>query len=190
MQDDVGGDRTLCFLLNCACGDLYTCITPAVGRIAGWCAPPNSPTYSSGCQADYNIICCLSRGLSVFFHCIPMTFDNFEVSLSVRMCRLCVVFLLTSSYLVTTARTTYPSYSFIHLQNCSELCKSQYSYNFTTAVHLALDNLEDKATYSHASGDTDQILMGLEPDSIIPIIGEIPLQVRSNYRQSPVSDSL
>lgn len=93
---------------------IYIC---TMGRIVGWCPPPNSPTYSSDCQAHYNIAVCLS----VFFRCIPMTLDNYQVSLSLQMCRLCLVFLLSSSYLVTTASTTYPPYSFIHLQKPIQL---------------------------------------------------------------------
>ena len=103
------------------------------------------------------------------------------------MCRLSMLLLLTSSYFVATASSaTFSSYSFIHLQSCPDLCKIQYSYDFTGAIHLALDNLEDNATYSHASGEANQIMMGLEPDSVVPIIKEIPVQVRPTNNQISV----
>ena len=86
--------------------------------------------------------------------------------------------LLTSAGLVLAAPST--SYSFIQLHSCP-ICETQYDYDFTVAVQLALDNLElnNGATLnvngSMNDGEMSHIMD--DRDTALPIIQAIPIQV-------------
>ena len=79
------------------------------------------------------------------------------------------MWLLSSFCLASSAPS--PSYNFVHLHSCPA-CEAQYGYDFTTAVQLALDNLE-RSNGALGSGSGS----GHGEAAQIPLMG-IGLQVR------------
>lgn len=94
--------------------------------------------------------------------------------------------LLSTSTLSLVLALPPASNSFIHLDSCP-VCEAQYDYDFTIAVQLALDNLKlsNGSTLlgvngCRTKGDGSRDIM--EPDTVLPAIQAIPLQVELNYR--------
>ncbi len=131
------------------------------------------------------------RLLSQPNHDVVQITTKISMSHCLQLYRWFLLLLCTSATLTSVSVAALPrsaSFSFIHLYTCP-VCEAQHDYDFTTAVQLALDNLEQSndntllcvngSSYTGTEGGRSHSNIK-EPDTVLPTIQAIPLQVGLN----------
>lgn len=120
----------------------------------------------------------VTRLLSQPSHNIVQITTRINMSQCLQLYQWFMLFILSTSALTQSvlAQPRSDSFSFIHLYSCP-VCEAQHDYDFTTAIQLALDNLEKSngSTILPVGGRSHSNIK--EPDTVQPAIQAIPLQV-------------